>query len=87
MGTVCDNVVRFRIDSETKAKAAEALDGMGLTISDAMRITLRRIGEEGRLPFDVEIPNARTRRAIRDMRERRTTRFETVEDALKDLGL
>lgn len=87
MGTVCDNVVRFRIDSETKAKAAEALDCMGLTISDAMRITLRRIGEEGRLPFDVEIPNARTRRAIRDMRERRTTRFETVEDALKDLGL
>ena len=87
MGTVCDNVVRFRIDSETKAKAAEALDCMGLTISDAMRITLRRISEEGRLPFDVEIPNARTRRAIRDMREGRTTRFETVEDALKDLGL
>ena len=52
-----------------------------------MRITLRRISEEGRLPFDVEIPNARTRRAIRDMREGRTTRFETVEDALKDLGL
>ncbi|KEJ93363.1 type II toxin-antitoxin system RelB/DinJ family antitoxin [Synergistes jonesii] len=87
MGTVCDNVVRFRIDSETKAKAAEALDCMGLTISDAMRITLRRISEEGRLPFDVEIPNARTRRAIRDMREGRTTRFETVEEALKDLGL
>ncbi|KEJ91676.1 type II toxin-antitoxin system RelB/DinJ family antitoxin [Synergistes jonesii] len=87
MGTVCDNVVRFRIDSETKAKAAEALDCMGLTISDAMRITLRRIGEEGRLPFDVEIPNARTSRAIHDMREGRTTRFETVEDALKDLNL
>ena len=87
MGTVCDNVVRFRIDSETKAKAAEALDCMGLTISDAMRITLRRIGEEGRLPFDVEIPDARTSRAIRDMREGRTTRFETVEGALKDLNL
>ena len=87
MGTVCDNVVRFRIDSETKAKAAEALDCMGLTISDAMRITLRRISEEGRLPFDVEIPNARARRAIRNMREGRTTRFETVEDALKDLNL
>ena len=87
MGTVCDNVVRFRIDSETKAKAAEALDCMGLTISDALRITLRRIAEEGRMPFDMEIPNARTRQAIHDRREGRTTRYETAEDALKDLGL
>ena len=87
MTTVCDNVVRFRIDSATKIKAAEALDSMGLTISDAMRITLRRIGEEGRLPFDVEIPNARTRQAIRDLREGKTTRFKSAEEALKDLGI
>ncbi|MDO5116565.1 MAG: type II toxin-antitoxin system RelB/DinJ family antitoxin [Synergistaceae bacterium] len=87
MSVVCDNVVRFRIDSETKTKAAEALDSMGLTISDAMRMTLRRIGEEGRLPFDVEIPNARTSQAIRDLREGKTARFESADEALKELGL
>lgn len=87
MSIACDNAVRFRIDSATKTKAAEALDSMGLTISDAMRMTLRRIGEEGRRPFDVEIPNTRTRQAIRDLRAGKTTRFENAEEVLKDLGI
>lgn len=85
--TACDNAVRFRIDSAIKTKDAEALDSMGLTISDAMRMTLRRIGEEGRLPSDVEIPNRRTRQVIRNLRTGKTTCFKSVEEALKDVGI
>ena len=39
-----DTVVRARIDSETKARAAEALQAMGLSVSDAIRLLLLRSG-------------------------------------------
>ena len=43
-------VVRARIDSETKTLATEALQAMGLSVSDAIRLLLRRVAEEKRLP-------------------------------------
>jgi DNA-damage-inducible protein J len=59
-----DTVVRARIETTTKERAAAALEAMGLSISDAIRILLVRIAEEQRFPFDVKVPNAVTRKAI-----------------------
>ena len=55
----CDSMIRVRINSEMKEKAAHVLDGMGLTISDAVRMLLVRIAQEGRFPFDLEVPKAK----------------------------
>lgn len=54
-----DSIVRSRIDTATKQRAAAALEAMGLTISDAIRLLLLRVAEEKRLPFEVKVPNAR----------------------------
>ena len=43
-----DSVVRARIDSETKQRAADALADMGLSISDAIRLLMLRIADEKR---------------------------------------
>ena len=48
-----DSIVRSRIDTETKERAAAALEAMGLTISDAIRLLLLRVADEKRLPFEV----------------------------------
>jgi DNA-damage-inducible protein J len=45
-------LVQVRIDPELKERAAAVLDHMGLTVSDAVRILLTRIANEGALPFD-----------------------------------
>ncbi|MCL2830553.1 MAG: type II toxin-antitoxin system RelB/DinJ family antitoxin [Betaproteobacteria bacterium] len=50
--------VRARIDSATKEHAANVLESMGLSISDAIRLLMLRIADEHRLPFDVKAPNA-----------------------------
>jgi DNA-damage-inducible protein J len=42
-----DSIVRSRIDSHTKERAAAALEAMGLTISDAIRLLLVRVADEG----------------------------------------
>jgi DNA-damage-inducible protein J len=44
-------LVQTRIDPALKERAAAVLDSMGLTVSDAVRVLLTRIANEGALPF------------------------------------
>lgn len=46
-------LVQARIDHVVKDRAAAVLDGIGLTISDAVRILLTRTANEGALPFSL----------------------------------
>lgn len=52
--SVADTYVRARIDSETKKKAVKVLSGMGLSVSDAIRLLMVNEIEEKRLPFDIK---------------------------------
>jgi len=65
---IADTYVRARIDTVTKDRATEALEAMGLSISDAIRLLMLRIADERRLPFEVKAPNATTRKAILGVR-------------------
>lgn len=44
------SMLRVRVDDQLKAKASDALAGVGLTLSDAVRILLTRVAAEGGLP-------------------------------------
>lgn len=44
-------LVQTRIDPEVKERAAAVLEGLGLTVSDAVRILLTRTANEGAPPF------------------------------------
>ena len=61
--------VRARIDTATKKSAAKALEAMGLSISDAIRLLMLRVADEKRLPFEVKVPNATTRKAMAELEE------------------
>ena len=82
-----DTVVRARIDSDTKARAAEALHDMGLTVSDAIRLLLLRVADEKRLPFAVQVPNAVTLKAMKELDEGKGKRFATAEELFEDLSI
>ena len=53
-------MIHVRIDEELKDKATQALDAMGLTLADAVRIYLKRIAADQAIPFDVKVPNSET---------------------------
>lgn len=80
-----DTVVRARIDSDTKARATEALNAMGLTVSDAIRLLLLRVADEKRLPFAVRVPNPSTLEAMKELDEGKGQRFGSVEELFRDL--
>lgn len=48
--TARTSMLHVRVDDDLKAEAAEKLAGIGLTISDAVRILLTRVAKEGGLP-------------------------------------
>jgi DNA-damage-inducible protein J len=82
-----DTYVRARIPTITKDRAAAALERMGLSVSDAIRLLMVRVAEEQRLPFDVSVPNATTRKAMAELEAGKGTRFDSAEALFKDLGI
>ena len=82
---LADTYVRARIDSSTKERAADALEAMGLSISDAIRLLMLRIADERRLPFDVKVPNAATREAMAELESGKGKRFASVDHLMADL--
>lgn len=84
---LADETVRARIDSETKHAASAALAAMGLSMSDAIRMMLRRIAEEKRLPFDVAVPNATSVAAMRELDAGKGKRFVDADELFDDLGI
>jgi DNA-damage-inducible protein J len=80
-----DTYVRARIDTETKERAASALEGMGLSISDAIRLLMLRVADENRLPFEVRVPNGKTRKAMAELRAGKGKRFRSVKALMDDL--
>jgi DNA-damage-inducible protein J len=56
--------VRARVDETLKNEAAAVLAGMGLTVSDLVRIVLTKVAREKALPFEMHIPNALTAKTL-----------------------
>lgn len=44
------SMLHVRVNDQLKAQATDALSGVGLTLSDAVRILLTRVAAEGGLP-------------------------------------
>ncbi|TAD89844.1 MAG: type II toxin-antitoxin system RelB/DinJ family antitoxin [Alphaproteobacteria bacterium] len=75
-------------NAEQVGKAHQKAAALGLSVSDTVRLLLRRIAVEKALPFEVRIPNAETRDAMREADEivrAHAARFAAADDLLSDL--
>lgn len=79
-------VVRARIDPVLKKEATAVLSGMGLSVSDAIRMMLVRVAAERALPFEVKIPNRETEAAMRDVQRGKVARFDNVAELMANLN-
>jgi DNA-damage-inducible protein J len=81
-------MLHVRVDDETKERAAAALGAMGLSVSEAVRLFLRRVVADQAFPLELKIPNAETRAAIAEAGEiarTRHARFATADELFADL--
>ena len=79
-------MVHVRLDVKIKARAEKALAAMGLSVSDAVRVLLMRVAAEKALPFEVKVPNATTRAAMKELEGGKLRRLASVDDLVADLN-
>ena len=78
-------MIHVRVDEKLKARAEKALSAMGLSVSDAVRVLLTRVAVEKALPFEVRVPNATTRAAMKEARQGGLKAHASVADLVADL--
>lgn len=81
-------MLHIRVDDDTKEQATAALDAMGLSMSDAVRIFLKRVVADQAFPLELKVPNAATRAAMQEADEitaRQATRFKDADALMAEL--
>ena len=78
-------MIHVRIDETVKAQATEALEKMGLSVSDAVRVLLTRIAAEQALPFQLKVPNATTLAAIQEVETGNLLSFSSASALFDEL--
>ncbi|MCS6997567.1 MAG: type II toxin-antitoxin system RelB/DinJ family antitoxin [Casimicrobiaceae bacterium] len=71
-----------------KTQTREALAAMGLSVSHAVRIPLKRVVDDQAFPLELKVPNAQTRAAMEEARalaKARAARFGSAEPLIDDL--
>ena len=82
------SMLHVRIDDDIKEQATEALSAMGFSMSDAVRLFLKRVVAEQAMPIELKVPNAETVAAMAESRamiRAHRARFATGQALINDL--
>jgi DNA-damage-inducible protein J len=79
------SMIHVRVEDEVKAQATEALGAVGLSVSDAVRLFLKRVVAEQALPIELKVPNADTVAAMREARAAGQARFDSARALFDEL--
>ena len=82
------SMLHIRVDDEIKTQASEALAAIGLSMSDAVRIFLKRVVNDQAFPLELKVPNAETRVAMeeaRAMMKASEAKFASAQTLFDDL--
>ena len=78
----------IRVDDDLKYRAAAALTARGLTVSDAVRLFLRRVLIDQAFPLELKVANHETQAAMEESRAKmagRRSRFPIADELFADL--
>ncbi len=84
--------ISIRVDDDVKRRAEQALDDIGLSMSAAINVFLRKVAREQRIPFELsaDIPNAETIEAIQEVKKLKANpglgkTYTDVDQMMEDL--
>lgn len=79
--------INARVEPKLKASATRTLRKVGLSTSDAVTLFLRQVVLEEGMPFPIRVPNAESRRALREAARGRGKVFKgSTKDFFKMLA-
>jgi len=77
--------VCLRLDADTRERAERVLADLGLSLGEVVSVLIRRVADEGVLPFEMKIPNEETLAAMDELESGRAPRFKDVDSLMEDL--
>lgn len=84
--------ISLRIDDDVKRDAEQVLNDIGLSMSTAINVFLRKVAREHRIPFELsaDIPNAETIEAIQEVKRMKSNpnlgkMYTDVDQMMKEL--
>ena len=81
-------MIRARTEQSLKQDVGKIFSALGLSFSEAINLFLRQVKLRKGIPFDVEIPNKTTLKAIKDVEKKRNLiKAENAEDLFRKLGI
>jgi DNA-damage-inducible protein J len=75
------SMLHIRIDDSLKQEAGLALEAMGLSLSDAVRLLLKRVVNDQAWPLELKVPNIETQAAMREARAMAQARSAMLRDS------
>ena len=80
-------MVRARMEPELKAKAEKYFNLLGLTTTQAITLFFKQVEIYQGLPFEVNIPNAETIDAMKEIENGGGRKFENADELFRRLGI
>ena len=82
------SMLHVRVDDRTKEQATATLGAIGLSVSEAVRLFLRRVVADQAFPLELKAPYAETRTTMAEAEaivQNRHARFATADELFADL--
>jgi DNA-damage-inducible protein J len=80
-------LIQARISPDVKILSNEILQKIGLSISEAINIYLKKIIAVKGIPFDLKIPNEETLQAISDVKNKKNIHsYNSLEDLITEFS-
>ena len=78
--------ISFRIDENVKQNAEDVLEDLGLTLSAAITVFLKKVGRERRIPFDLSVDSFYSKENMAEL-EKRAADIRSGNSSLKEHDL
>ena len=78
-------VINIRVNDEVKKEAETIFKSLGLNMSVAMNLFLKKCINENGIPFDLKIPNKETNKILNGDIERKS--YKNADELFEDLGV
>jgi len=83
MQTLKNDIVRARVSSELKDSAGQVLDGLGMSMTEAIRLFLTQVSLRQEFPIELKIPNKTTLAAMSD--EATEESYDSVDELFNEV--
>lgn len=78
-------MIRARVEPRVKRDAEEIFSTLGLSATEAITLFYKQVALCRGLPFEVRVPNAQTRKAIRQAQTGKgLSRYHSVDDLMSE---